>query len=537
MFGIGLDDSFIIFGEYMRTDESKPIQDRVRDTFEEVGLSIFLTSLTTSGAFVLGVLSAMPAVIWLSFYACLAVVVDFIYQITFFVAVLVLDEQRIQRKKERQQQREAEEGQNNRSQLLCCIKATESSDERDNHNNTGIVNINDNSNSALDDLLLQQEAGTTKHDDSQIEKVDTMSETDSTKSGEHGKGRKAKEREVTIKEEDAHKRGGGHEEDHALHPRHLGTTFSMDLLEEEYSHHFHHHMPGPPGSSMDKFMKWYAKNLLRKPVKIAVVLLFVAVSGLLVYSATKFRQKFDIYEVLASDSYVGDFFRTTEQYYDRGFVVPMVYFRNVDQSDPDIQQQMDDFVNDLVSIDAITSQPPFCWWRHFKVFLAYDERLLDFTFNTQMDIFLNVDVFKTLYGDHIVRDPDTGDILSSRCMLFMDQIDWTSVQNQIGAFRQQMDVTLAQPINSPELLAEPGSFNFFLYESSTFYAWEFYEMMVAELIGTSVSGMVVVMIMAFLFLPHWSGVFILLPVMVVLYIDMIGKFRTSFVVFVRRLND
>jgi len=119
----------------------------------------------------------------------------------------------------------------------------------------------------------------------------------------------------------------------------------------------------------------------------------------------------------------------------------------------------------------------------------------------------------------------------------MDQIDWTSVQNQIGAFRQQMDVTLAQPINSPELLAEPGSFNFFLYESSTFYAWEFYEMMVAELIGTSVSGMVVVMIMAFLFLPHWSGVFILLPVMVVLYIDMIGKFRTSFVVFVRRLND
>ena len=157
MFGIGLDDSFIIFGEYMRTDESKPIQDRVRDTFEEVGLSIFLTSLTTSGAFVLGVLSAMPAVIWLSFYACLAVVVDFIYQITFFVAFLVLDEQRIQRKKERQQQRAAEEGQNNRSQLLCCIKATESSDERDNHNNTGIVNINDNSNSALDDLLLQQD--------------------------------------------------------------------------------------------------------------------------------------------------------------------------------------------------------------------------------------------------------------------------------------------------------------------------------------------------------------------------------------------
>lgn len=66
----------------MRTDESKDPVERIQDTFDEVGLSIFLTTLTTSLAFGLGWLASVPTLIWLSMYAFPTVIIDFLYQIT-----------------------------------------------------------------------------------------------------------------------------------------------------------------------------------------------------------------------------------------------------------------------------------------------------------------------------------------------------------------------------------------------------------------------------------------------------------------------
>ena len=94
--GIGLDDAFIIAGAFDKTDPRKDSVDRIRETFEEVGLSIALTTITTSLAFGLGAMSSIPCVEWLSYYAFPAVIFDFLYQITFFVAILVVDERRAQ---------------------------------------------------------------------------------------------------------------------------------------------------------------------------------------------------------------------------------------------------------------------------------------------------------------------------------------------------------------------------------------------------------------------------------------------------------
>ena len=59
IFGVGLDDTFIITGEYSRTDAVKDPVKRVEETMEVVGLSIFVTTLTTTMAFGLGSLSAV----------------------------------------------------------------------------------------------------------------------------------------------------------------------------------------------------------------------------------------------------------------------------------------------------------------------------------------------------------------------------------------------------------------------------------------------------------------------------------------------
>ena len=99
VFGVGLDDTFIIMGEYSRTDPRKKPTDRVVETMEVVGLSIFVTTLTTMTAFALGTMSEVPAIRWLCYYALPTIFIDFLMQTTCFISLLVLDERRLQANK------------------------------------------------------------------------------------------------------------------------------------------------------------------------------------------------------------------------------------------------------------------------------------------------------------------------------------------------------------------------------------------------------------------------------------------------------
>ena len=49
--GVGLDDTFIITSAFSRTRQGKSIEERIRDTMEDVGLSITVTTVTTAFAF------------------------------------------------------------------------------------------------------------------------------------------------------------------------------------------------------------------------------------------------------------------------------------------------------------------------------------------------------------------------------------------------------------------------------------------------------------------------------------------------------
>ena len=65
VFGIGLDDSFIIYSAYVRTNLSKGAMERIEDTMNDVSVSIFMTTATTEVAFLVGCFSAIPAIRWL----------------------------------------------------------------------------------------------------------------------------------------------------------------------------------------------------------------------------------------------------------------------------------------------------------------------------------------------------------------------------------------------------------------------------------------------------------------------------------------
>ncbi|KAG7241485.1 hypothetical protein INR49_025686 [Caranx melampygus] len=120
---VGADNIFIFVLEYQR-DVRRPGEKReeqIGRVLGNVAPSMLLCSLSESVCFFLGALSTMPAVKSFALYAALAVLMDFILQMTAFVALLSLDARRQD---------------NNRCELLCCVTV---STERPNKPNEGFL--------------------------------------------------------------------------------------------------------------------------------------------------------------------------------------------------------------------------------------------------------------------------------------------------------------------------------------------------------------------------------------------------------------
>ena len=113
MFGVGLDDAFIISNSFFRTDHRKNVVERIDDTMKDIGLTILMTTITSTLAFGLGGVSSIPAVRYLVVYAFPTIIIDFMFQITFFVALIVIDQKRLE---------------DNRRDCCFCCKAKEVSE-------------------------------------------------------------------------------------------------------------------------------------------------------------------------------------------------------------------------------------------------------------------------------------------------------------------------------------------------------------------------------------------------------------------------
>ncbi|KAK0137535.1 NPC1-like intracellular cholesterol transporter 1 [Merluccius polli] len=105
---VGADNIFIFVLEYQR-DMRRPGESRenqIGRVLGNVAPSMLLCSLSESICFFLGALSTMPAVKSFALYAALAVLMDFILQMTAFVALLSLDARRQD---------------SSRCELVCCV--------------------------------------------------------------------------------------------------------------------------------------------------------------------------------------------------------------------------------------------------------------------------------------------------------------------------------------------------------------------------------------------------------------------------------
>ena len=239
-------------------------------------------------------------------------------------------------------------------------------------------------------------------------------------------------------------------------------------------------------------------------------------------SIHQLSEEFNVEDYVPADSFLRGTLESLDKYY--SLTKPIeIYFRDVDQSDPEIQQQMRDYVDDLAALPQIGEEPPFCWVHDFprleEEFPQEDYAWAgNLTFSTKLSIALNNPTIREIYGEDIVRD-ENGNITASRCLLFLRNINLDIVTDQIDMLKRQRDVTKRQPINE-----DRDEWAFFSFDTVYFY-WELYSQAVQELLFTIVSGIIAVTAITFLLVPHWSAIFFVVPGICILYCNFLGTMQ------------
>lgn len=107
---VGVDNIFIMVHTYERLDHDQfaSTHEAIGEAIGQVGPSILQTASSEFACFAIGAISEMPAVKTFAMYAAIAILLDFLLQITAFVALMAIDEGR--RK-------------SGRLDLFCCVRS------------------------------------------------------------------------------------------------------------------------------------------------------------------------------------------------------------------------------------------------------------------------------------------------------------------------------------------------------------------------------------------------------------------------------
>lgn len=117
---VGVDNIFMLVHTFNGIDqrEHASTADAIGSALGKVGPSILLTSTSEICCFAIGTLSDMPAVNTFALYSTVAILFDFLFQITAFVALMCIDHNR---------------SESQRLDLFCCIKTSKKVESKVSH--------------------------------------------------------------------------------------------------------------------------------------------------------------------------------------------------------------------------------------------------------------------------------------------------------------------------------------------------------------------------------------------------------------------
>lgn len=443
--GIGLDDSFIIFGalQQLTKDKRENADLRIIAIALASGPSIAVTTLTDCMAFAVGAaFSSIPGIRWFCFYAVVCILIDFLYQITFFIALLELDLRRQD---------------SNCYDCLVCIRAKEGS------------------------AAPKKNADTT---------------SDSGDEEPPGPQRSS------IKQDD-HSR--------AQAPR-------KDTWKDEED------------NFQSKIMRKYARFLFKPTTKILVLVTFIGLIVVLGLSALQIETSFDLTDYMGDGSVIAAYMEADELYFAEvgAGLTAFVYYQGLDQSSSEVQAQMLDFVHDLAEFTEFVDDelPTNVWFHDLEQFVSNHNDLEELSFEEQVDAFLSVSPYHTLYGRNIVRDDD-GRVVASRTQVTLNVDQYDAIE-QVRLLQMQRDVTEREPLNKhkqqSEMKATPGDDDvdrLFMFHPD-FPTYFHYQIIPKELQTTLIVQLAAVAIVSMLFFSHPTGTFLSVTVVAMVDVELMG---------------
>lgn len=113
---VGVDNIFIMVHTYQRLDHKRfaSTHEAIGEAIGQAGPSILQTATSEFACFAIGAISEMPAVKTFAMYAAIAILLDFLLQITAFVALMAIDEKRYK---------------SGRLDMLCCVRSNVKPDD------------------------------------------------------------------------------------------------------------------------------------------------------------------------------------------------------------------------------------------------------------------------------------------------------------------------------------------------------------------------------------------------------------------------
>ncbi|KHJ86300.1 hypothetical protein OESDEN_13954 [Oesophagostomum dentatum] len=85
---IGIDDAFLVLAGWRQSTKGAPLAQRIAESVAISGASVTVTSVTDVLCFAIGLFANMPVVRLFCLFTSLALFIDYVYQMTFFTAVM-----------------------------------------------------------------------------------------------------------------------------------------------------------------------------------------------------------------------------------------------------------------------------------------------------------------------------------------------------------------------------------------------------------------------------------------------------------------
>lgn len=218
-------------------------------------------------------------------------------------------------------------------------------------------------------------------------------------------------------------------------------------------------------SCLERFLyNSFGKFILRSEIRVLIIVIILAVGGFSVYLILDIPNEFRLQDLVADDSFQGDYFRTNERYYNRRFLAsnPSLYTKELDLSDEAVNAEItrltdalaDSKFIDMTNVD-LTWHESFHTW---AIALFNNSVSTDGLYYNGADIvdkiklFLNTGAFRR-YQTKIIFGANNTRIISTE--MTFKHIPLPTAQDQIDCLLAMQKITEGNSLGSSAFVHSP----------------------------------------------------------------------------------